>query len=68
MDPLVQKTIEHLKTRLAVIESAIGVLEARNVQPTPRSRRGRKSMGAEERQTVSERLKRYWADRRAAKV
>ena len=31
-----------------------------------KSRRGRKSMGAEERQDVSERMKKYWASRRAA--
>jgi hypothetical protein len=31
-----------------------------------RSRRGRKSMGAKERQEVSARMKRYWAGRRQA--
>jgi hypothetical protein len=30
----------------------------------PKSRRGRKSMGAEDRLAVSARLKKYWADRR----
>ncbi len=31
----------------------------------PRSRRGRRGMSADERQQVSERMKRYWAGRRA---
>jgi hypothetical protein len=33
----------------------------------PRSPRGRKSMGAEERREVSARMKRYWASRRRAR-
>lgn len=33
-------------------------------QPSSGKRRGRKSMGAEERQEVSERMKKYWAKRR----
>jgi hypothetical protein len=32
--------------------------------PKPAKRRGRKSMNAEERQEVSERMKRYWESRR----
>jgi hypothetical protein len=32
------------------------------------SRRGRKSMGAPERREVSERMKRYWAERRRQRV
>jgi len=32
----------------------------------PRSRRGRKSMAAEERIQVAERMRRYWAERKAA--
>jgi len=32
-----------------------------------RKRRGRKSMGPEERRLVSERMKKYWASRRADK-
>jgi len=31
---------------------------------TPRGRRGRKGMSADERQKVSERMKKYWAARR----
>ena len=33
-----------------------------------RSRRGRKSMNPEERQEVSQRMKKYWASRRVAAV
>jgi hypothetical protein len=33
----------------------------------PRSRRGRKSMDSEERQEVSLRMKKYWANRRSAR-
>jgi hypothetical protein len=32
--------------------------------PLVRSRRGRKSMGEKEREEVSRRMKKYWADRR----
>ncbi|HVX67711.1 MAG TPA: hypothetical protein VHA11_13955 [Bryobacteraceae bacterium] len=32
----------------------------------PRGRRGRKGMSADERQKVSERMKKYWASRRGA--
>jgi hypothetical protein len=35
--------------------------------PATGKRRGRKSMDREARQQVSERMKRYWADRRASK-
>lgn len=34
-------------------------------QQTSGKRRGRKSMGADERQEVSERMKKYWAKRRS---
>jgi hypothetical protein len=33
-----------------------------------RSRRGRKTMGEEERRQVSERMAKYWAERRAART
>jgi hypothetical protein len=51
------------------VVQAIAALEElrrdRAGQSLPSSkRRGRKSMGAEERQEVSERMKRYWASRR----
>jgi len=34
--------------------------------PRPGKRRGRKSMNAQERQEVSERMKKYWESRRAS--
>jgi hypothetical protein len=42
--------------------------EAQAAMPPPkRERRGRKSMGADERAEVSQRMKQYWAGRRAEK-
>lgn len=41
------------------LESAVGVRQ------TPPGRRGRKSMDAKARREVSERMRRYWADRRS---
>lgn len=66
------RTISDLRAQLDQINRVIASLEelARSVQTpgqTPaamRSRRGRKSMGAEERREVSERMRRYWAKRR----
>ncbi len=42
------------------LEEAVGAREA----PAPRKRRGRKSMDAKARREVSERMRRYWAQRR----
>lgn len=55
------------------VENSIAALEAlesahANGDQHPVGRRGRKSMGAEERQQVSERMKRYWASRRQQQV
>jgi hypothetical protein len=52
------------------IDAAISALENRlrissNGNGVPRSRRGRRFMGVEERQEVSRRMSRYWASRRA---
>jgi hypothetical protein len=38
------------------------------VAPAPPKRRGRKGMSSEERQQVSERMARYWAEKRAARA
>jgi hypothetical protein len=47
---------------------AKGTLPGQGKAPaTPAKRRGRKSMGAEERRLVSERMSRYWAQKRAEK-
>ena len=61
-------TIRQLKARIQAIDRAIaelqGLLEGSQVPRTSRSRRGRKSMGADERLEVAERMRRYWARRR----
>jgi hypothetical protein len=50
------------------VENSIAALEALHsahaTGPGPVRRRGRKFMGAEERQQVSERMKKYWGSRR----
>ena len=66
-----KKAIQDLHIEKEKLERAIAVLE--DLQRTDGSmpssrlggeRRGRKSMGAKERQEVSARMKRYWASRR----
>jgi hypothetical protein len=56
------------KRRLDKLIDSLEVLQThQRSQPGGRSRRGRKpGMPDEERQLVSERMKRYWAERRAA--
>ena len=60
------QTLEDLYRELELVNAAIASVEALGCAPPTfrRSNRGRKSMGAEERQEVSERMKRYWAARR----
>jgi hypothetical protein len=62
-------TIAALREAAANLLRAAKVLEALQTGSSPYTgvppgRRGRKSMGDEERQQVSERMKRYWARRR----
>jgi hypothetical protein len=71
----VTKIIQLLYGQKEKLDQAIAALEemhrARSLSPqTSRlrgKRRGRKSMGAEERKEVSKRMKRYWAKRREAR-
>ena len=66
------KLIEELnneKERLERVIASLEDLERASVLhipslPDDRKRRGRRSMGAEERQEVSARMKKYWASRR----
>jgi len=66
------KVIKELRSQKERIEQAIAALEEirgahveRRQQPAPvKDRRGRKSMGAEERKQVAARMKKYWANRR----
>jgi hypothetical protein len=66
-----RKTIQDLYAEKENLERVIASLEelqraaAADSHTVGRSkRRGRKSMGSQERQEVSERMKKYWADRR----
>jgi hypothetical protein len=64
------KTIQELYAEKERLERVIASLEelqrtaAASPVPGRSKRRGRKSMGAEERQEVSDRMKKYWASRR----
>jgi len=66
------KAIQDLYAEKEKLERVIASLEdlqraaGGGVPPSPGSgkRRGRKSMGSDERQEVSERMKKYWAGRR----
>jgi hypothetical protein len=67
-----QKTIQDLYAEKEKLEHVIASLEElqraadANAPVMSRSkRRGRKSMGSQERQEVSERMKKYWANRRS---
>jgi hypothetical protein len=60
------KAIRDLREELEKLNEVIASLEhfqSTGTLPEPR-RRGRKSMPAEERRRVSERMKNYWASRR----
>lgn len=56
LDRLIQ-SLERIQARAAAVQSV-----------KPKARRGRRGMSAEERLEVSERMKRYWASRRAVAV
>jgi hypothetical protein len=55
---------EKLERVIASLEELQRTAGAVPVLPQRASRRGRKSMNAKERQEVSERMKKYWANRR----
>jgi len=65
------KALKELYAQKQKLEHVIASLEelrltASNIRPqsAARKRRGRKTMGLEERQEVSRRMKKYWASRR----
>jgi len=60
----VEEKIRSLRKYLAQLNFVIAELERMRITSPP-SRRGRKSMGAEERGRVSTRMRQYWAGRRA---
>ncbi len=62
------RTIQELQKEKRRLDQAIVVLEQlldHGTASIPAGRRGRKSMSAEERLQVSQRMQRYWAARRA---
>jgi hypothetical protein len=61
------KAIRELRLQKEKLDNAIARLEAMAGRDTitPKKKPGRKSMSAEERQAVSERMRRYWANRRS---
>lgn len=58
-------TIATLRAELDAVIRVIAQLEQLRDKPPRGKRRGRKSMGPDERREVSERMKKYWAGRRA---
>ena len=63
-------TIQSLRRERARLDKTIAALEAFKPGDAPiaaklHARRGRKSMGPEEREQVGERIRRYWAARRS---
>jgi len=58
--------LQALRLELERVNQVIATMEAVSLNPTPKRRRGRKSMGHEERVAVSHRMKRYWANKRRA--
>jgi len=64
------KTIAELYEEKARLDRVIASLEQLRENPFPvtiaPSRRGRKFMSADERREVSERMRKYWAGRKAA--
>lgn len=62
----VEKTLRELYNEKKALDSAISSLEKRlrAVSRAPASGRGRKSMSAQERRAVSERMRKYWGSRR----
>jgi hypothetical protein len=62
-----QKAIDELIEEKQRIEKAIQCLGEIVAGPAGESRRGRKGMNEAERLEVSERMRRYWAERRRKK-
>jgi hypothetical protein len=59
-----KEKLERVIASLEELQRTAGDLPA---LPKPARRRGRKSMDSAERQEVSERMRKYWANRRQAK-
>jgi hypothetical protein len=67
----IAQTLQHLYGERAKLGHAIAALEELRISDCsvgeidPAHRRGRKSMGEAERREVSERMKRYWANKKS---
>jgi hypothetical protein len=69
----IEETIEGLRRERDAVIASIAALERLSLASSglvaaKRSSRGRKSMGAAERQDVSERMRKYWAGRREGRT
>lgn len=63
----IAKLIQELREERNKLDQAIRALESVRhdvSRPVPAGRRGRKYMSPDERLAVSERMRRYWADRK----
>ena len=59
-----RERLEHVITSLEALQQG----SAPGLPPQKKTNRGRKSMGAEERREVSERMRKYWSARRKKKT
>jgi hypothetical protein len=62
----IREDIKKLQGKIDVLEAAIRNLGS-DKAPKVTGSRGRKSMGPEERREVSERMRKYWKNRRESK-
>jgi hypothetical protein len=64
------RVIRRLRAKLAKVEKCIAALEALSTQRplAPKRKRGRKSMGPEERREVAKRMRLYWAARKEGRA
>jgi len=62
----VYKALRELQQEKKRLDGIIASLEMKLKSRKPAARRGRRTMGPEERRAVSERMAAYWAARRAA--
>ena len=68
-----EKLIKKLRKERSALADVIALLEAARAAAETKAaavkkRRGRKSMGMEERRVVSERMRKYWAIRRQSNL
>jgi hypothetical protein len=64
----VYKTLRELHQEKKRLDAMIASLESRVKTKPAKRRRGRRTMGPEERRAVSERMAAYWAARRASQT